>query len=141
MNNDQANELAAAGAATKDKDGRACLNVAAFFPFQQDLTAGELRLDMTQTVDGDADFYWRGTRFLDTGAGLLMRARFRLLNGYYLSNALWPMSLCDYESYTPEFRIPAGGFIGIEGQNNDVATRKLKIVFIGVKRFYLEGPK
>ena len=137
MDTTQANALAATGAATIDKEGRACLNVPAFFPFAQDLNAGDLRLDLTQTVDGDADFYWRGTVWLDTGAGFLMRARFRLLNGYYLSNALYPMFQVTQRGDTPEMRIPAGGFIGIEAQNNDVVTRKLKIIFVGVKRYYL----
>jgi len=139
MNQNQAYELAAAGATSTDKEGRKCLNTPAFFPFAQDLTAGETRLDLAQTVDGDADFYWRGVKFLDTGAGVLMRVRLRLLNGYYLSNALYPMSILDNRGITPELKIPAGGFIGIEAQNNDVSTRKLKLVFIGVKRYFLEG--
>ena len=139
MNQSQADELKAAGATTTDKEGRQCFNVPAFFPFQQDLTAGELRLDMAQTVDGDADFYWRGLRLLDTGGGITMRVRLRLLNGYYLSNALLPMNMLNYRGITPELRIPAGGFIGIEGQNLDAVTRKLKLVFVGVKRYSLES--
>ncbi len=139
MNRNQAYELAAAGGATTDDEGRKCLNVPAFFPFAQDLTAGELRLDFSQTVDGDADFYWRGTRWIDNGAGLLMRARFRLQNGYYLANALWPMFVLDYDSKTPEMKIQAGGFIGIEAQNLDAVTRKIECVFMGVKRYFLEG--
>jgi len=140
MNSTQAYELAAAGAVNTDDAGRSCLNTPAFFPFAQDLAASELRLDLIQTVDGDADFYWRGVRCIDTGAGVLMRVRFRLLNGYYLSNALYPMvSQLNNRGITPELRIPAGGFIGIEAQNTDVATRKLKLIFYGVKRYYLEG--
>lgn len=139
MNSNQASELMAAGATATDKEGRKCLNTPAFFPFSQDLTAGELRLDLSQTVDGDADFYWRGWRFIDTGAGVLMRCRFRLLNGYYLSNALWPMSILNNRGITSEVRIPAGGFIGVEAQNTDVSTRKLKVIFYGVKRYFLEG--
>lgn len=133
----QANALVAAGAAVQ-KHGRACLNVPAFYPFQQDLTANETRLDLTQSVDTDADFYWRGWKWIDTGASYLMLARFGLLNGYYLSNVMLPGVHYNLRAVTPELRITAGGFIKIEAQNTDAVTRKLKIVFFGVKRYYLD---
>jgi hypothetical protein len=131
-----ADALVAAGATATEK-GRACLNVPAFFLFSQDLTAGQFRLDLAQSVPSDADFYWRGWKFLDTGAGYLMLVRYRLLSGYYLSNQLWPMVHLNQRAVTPELRIPAGGYIGIEANNTDVVTRKLKIIFYGTKRFYL----
>jgi hypothetical protein len=133
----QADAMVAAGAASTTPNGRTCLNVPVFYVFAQDITAGQLRLDLSQTVASDADFYWRGWKYLDTGAGLLSLTRFRLLSGYYLSNALMPMSKLDLRSVTPEMRIPAGGFIGIETQNNDSVTRKLKIIFYGAKRYYI----
>lgn len=132
----QADALVAAGALTSTDNGRQCLNVPAFFLFSQDLTAGQLRLDLQQTVSGDADFYWRGWKFQDTGAAYLMLCRFRLLSGYYLSNVLWPMVHLNQRAVTPALRIAAGGFIGIEANNTDVVTRKLKVIFYGVKRFY-----
>lgn len=138
MDQTQAAALVAAGAVASTDQGRPCLNLPAFFPFAQDLTAGQLRLDLLQSVDTDADFYMRGWKFIDTGAGYLMLARFRLLTGYYLSNALMPMVHLNLRSVTPALRIPAGGFIGIEGNNTDVVTRKLKIIFFGVKRYYLD---
>lgn len=139
MDQSQAAALVAAGATAGTFNGRPCLNLPAFYPFAQDLTSGQLRLDMSQSVDTDADFFWRGWKFVDVGAGYLMLARFRLLNGYYLSNALLPVVHLDRRAVTPELRIPAGGFIGIEGQNNDVVTRKLKFIFYGVKRYFLDS--
>lgn len=127
-----------AAGATTTHNGRACLNVPAFFVFAQDLTTGQSRVDLAQSVNGDADFWWRGWKYVDTGAAYLMLARFRLLNGYYLSNALMPMVHLNLRSVTPELRIPAGGFIGIEGNNTDAVTRKLKIIFYGVERYYLD---
>jgi len=137
MDQAHAAQLTATGAASKDKQGRKCLNVPAFFQFTQDLTAGESRIDLSQSVDADADFYWRGWKYVDTGALYTMTVRFGLLNGYYLSNVAYPLQHINLRSITPELRIPAGGFIRIEAANADVATRKLKIVFFGVKRFYL----
>jgi hypothetical protein len=132
----QAAGMVAAGAASTS-NGRTCLNVPAFYVFAQDIDSGELRLDFSQTVASNADFWWRGWKYFDTGAGLLSLTRFRLLSGYYLSNVLMPMSKINLRSVTPEMRIPAGGFIGIESQNNDSVTRKLKIVFYGVERYYI----
>lgn len=137
MDQAQAVQLAATGAATTDKQGRRCLNVPALFQFSQDLTAGESRIDLTQSVDTDADFYMRGWKYVDTGGAYTMLVRFGLLNGYYLSNVAYPLAIQNLRAITPELRIPAGGFIRIEATNNDVSTRKLKLVFIGVKRFYL----
>lgn len=137
MDSSQANAMVAAGASSTSA-GRPCLNVPVFYPFAFDLATTETRLDLSQTVDSDADFFWRGWKFVDTGAGYLMRARFRLLNQYYMSNDLMPMIHVDLRAVTPEIRIPASGFIGIEGNNTDVTTRKLKIIFFGVKRFYLD---
>jgi hypothetical protein len=132
-----ADGLIAAGATVTASNGRACLNVPTFLLFSQNLTAGQLRLDLQQSVPNDADFFWRGWKWVDTGAGLLMLGRFRLLTGYYLSNVLWPMNLLNLRSVTPELRIAAGGYIGIEAQNTDAVTRKLKIIFFGTKRYYL----
>lgn len=137
MDTVQANALVAAGATTT-KNGRACLNVPAFYPFQQDLTAGEVRLDLTQSVDTDADFYWRGWKWIDTGGAYKVIARFGLLNGYYLANIMFPGVHYNLRSVTPELRISAGGFIKIEAQNTDAVTRRLKIIFFGVKRYYLD---
>jgi hypothetical protein len=133
----QADALVAAGAVASTDKGRACLNVPSFLLFSQDMDAGVFRLDLAQSVASDADFFWRGWKFLDTGAGYLMLARFRLLSGYYLSNQLWPMVHLNLRAVTPELRIQAGGFIGIEAQNNDAVTRRLKIIFFGTKRYYL----
>lgn len=133
----QADALVAAGATSTTQNGRACLNVPSFLLFSQDLTAGQLRLDLAQSVPSNADFWWRGWKFLDTGAGDLMLVRFRLLSGYYLSNALWPMNNLNIRAVTPELRIAAGGFIGIEGNNTDAVTRKLKIIFYGTRRYFL----
>ena len=132
-----AEAMVAAGAAATDHQGRACLNVPAFFTFAQDVLAAQTLLDLSQTVDADADFYWRGWKFVDTGAAYLMLTRFRLLNGYYLSNVLMPMVHLNNRAVGGELRIPAGGFIGIEANNTDVVTRKLKIIFFGVKRYFL----
>jgi hypothetical protein len=143
MDTVQANAMVAAGAAVT-KQGRSCLNVPAFYPFQQDLAASETRLDLTQSVDTDADFYWRGWKWIDhvdadtTTAGYTLLARFGLLNGYYLANTMFPGIHFNLRSVTPELRITAGGFIKIEAQNTDVVTRKLKIIFFGVKRYYLD---
>ena len=139
MNRAYLSGLADAGAASEDKaTGRRCLNVPVGFLFSQDLTAGQSRVDLSQTVDADADFYWRGWKWFETGAAALMTARFGLLNGYYLSNAQWPMVQLNQRSITPEIRITAGGFIRIEATNGDVATRRLKILFWGVKRYFRE---
>lgn len=137
MDSNQANAMVAAGAAGS-KEGRPCLNVPVFFPFSQDLESGETRLDLSQSVDADADFWWRGWKFIDEGAGYLMRARFRLLNQYYLSNDLMPLSQSNLRAVTPELKIPASGFIGIEAVNGLGETVKLRIIFFGVKRYYLD---
>jgi hypothetical protein len=138
MDQSQAAALVAAGATASNDHGRPCLNLPSFYPFAFDLVAGALRLDLQQAVDTDADFYLRGWKWIDTGAAYLMLARWRLLNGYYLSNVLMPMVHLNLRAVTPELRIPAGGFIGIEGNNTDVVTRKLKFIFFGVKRYYLD---
>jgi hypothetical protein len=130
--------LEAAGAVAADREGRRCLNLPVFYPFSQDLTAAESRLDLAQTVDSDADFYWRGTVYVETGGAFLLLVRYRLLSGYYLSNAAYPIAQMSKRAVTPELRIAAGGFIGIEATNNDVATRRLKIIFHGVKRYFLD---
>jgi hypothetical protein len=132
----QADAMVAAGAASTS-EGRNCLNVPTFYVFAQDIAAGVMRLDLSQTVSSTADFWWRGWKYIDTGAGFLSLTRFRLLSGYYLSNVLMPMSRLNLRAVTPEMRIPAGGFIGIESQNNDAVTRKLKIIFYGVQRYYI----
>lgn len=137
LGQDQANAMVAAGATQTDDHGRACLNVPKWYLFAQDVANGVLSLDLQQTVDSDADFFWRGWKYVDTGAGYLSLTRFRLLNGYYLSNVLLPLVHYNQRAVTMELRIPAGGFIGIESQNNDSVTRKLKIIFYGVKRYYL----
>jgi hypothetical protein len=141
MDTNQAQALVAAGA-TQTKHDRPCLNVPVWYPFSQTLLTGETRLDLQQTVDSDADFYLRGWKWLDLeDAGHLILARFRLLNGYYLSNALMPMVQADLRSITPELKIPAGGFIGIEATNLDASSHKMKVIFFGVKRFYLDAVK
>jgi hypothetical protein len=137
MDSDKANAMVAAGAAGS-KDGRPCLNVPQCYPFSVDIDAGVTRLDLSQSVDSDADFWWRGWKFVDTGAAYLMLVRFRLLNQYYLSNDLWPMVHQNLRGMTPEIKIAASGFIGIEATNNDAVTRKLRINFFGVKRYYLD---
>lgn len=138
MDSNQANAMVAAGAAGANKGGRPCLNVPVFYPFTFELAAGEIRLDLSQSVDADADFWWRGWKWIDTGAGYDMLARFRLLNQYYLSNDLLPMVHLDQRAVTPELKIPASGFIGIEANNGTVETLKVRINFYGVKRYYLD---
>lgn len=137
MDSDQASAMVAAGAAGS-KNGRPCLNVPVFYPFSQDLDAGVTRLDLSQSVDADADFWWRGWKFIDTDAGYSMLVRFRLLNQYYLSNDLMPLTHLNLRAVTPEIKIPASGFIGIEATNSAGQTFKLRIDFFGVKRYYLD---
>jgi len=137
MDTNQASAMVAAGAAGS-KNGRPCLNVPVFYPFSQDLAAGETRLDLSQSVDTDADFWWRGWKFVTADTGYLLTVRFRLLNQYYLSNDLMPLVHLDLRAVTPEIRIPASGFIGIEATNGTGGTLKLRIDFFGVKRYYLD---
>lgn len=134
--------LAAAGAAVvDDASGRRCLNVEAVFPFTAELAAGALRLDLSQTVGADADFYWRGWRWVPDGLGAgdsLVRARLSTSGGYYFANSVAPLGLVGAYSITKEVLIPAGGFIRIEAENQDVIARRLRIIFTGVQRFWME---
>jgi len=145
MTAEQQAALVETGAAVNDKrTGRKCLNVPVFYSFNQDVAAGAQRLDFQQTVDseynefGYYDFWWRGWKYIDTGAAFLMLVRFRLPAGYYLANDPWPIQQMNQRAITPELRVPAGTFLGIEATNNDAVSRKLKLIVWGVKRVFLE---
>lgn len=123
------------GAADVDQDGEKCLNTPKIYSFEYALSAGELRLDLQQTVDGKNDFFLRGIRVFDPDdAGSDLRFRIRLVTGYYLSNALIPVTAMPMRAITPELRITRGGAIGIEGQNLSAIPATLSIFFLGVLR-------
>lgn len=136
MEKTQAQALIDTGA-VQTMNGRPCLNVPLFIPFSVSLAAGATRLDLAQSVPGDADFFWRGTWYDPTNTGNLFLVRFRLATGYYMSNVAMPMDQLNVRAITGEIRIPAGNPIGIEATNGTVGTVLLKIVFWGVKRYYL----
>src|SRR5215467_12354324 len=119
MDQTQAAALVAAGAVQTTDAGRPCLNLPIAFPFSQVLAASTSRLDLSQTVDGDADFFWRGWKYIDIGAGFNLWVRLGLLSGYYLSNVPFPVAQTTLRTVTPELRVPAGGLIQIEAINHD----------------------
>ncbi len=119
-----------------------CLNLVKIYFVPLILTASQIRLDLKQIVDKDADFYWRGIgSYLGDGT---FSIRFSINDNYYLSNVRIPKRVAfgsgsgGSRALSPEIRVPAGGKIGIEVQNLNAFAISSAILLVGVKRVPIE---
>jgi hypothetical protein len=138
MTAEQQQRMTEQGAATRDRStGRACLNVPVSYVFTQTLAANETRFDLFQQVRKDFDFFLRGWQLTEP-LNTSVLGRFRLQDGYYFAAGLYPLILDPLRSITSEIRIPGGGQIGIELTNTTGAPVRVRFVFHGVTRRFVD---
>ena len=100
------------------------------------LAASQVRFDIQQIVDSDAEWLWRGIAIGASSSTVLVRLE---ANDYFLSNVRLPLSLYagagwQAKVFEQDISIPAGGRVSVEAENSDaVAAVALNLVLLGVK--------